>query len=54
MTFQKIPNNEDHDEPDHQVIENEVERFNPKMRMIRTKTLMQGDDCCNNRYIIEA
>ncbi|MGA2588166.1 MAG: L-2-amino-thiazoline-4-carboxylic acid hydrolase [Candidatus Aminicenantales bacterium] len=28
--------------------------FNPKMRMIRTKTLMQGDDCCNNRYVIEA
>jgi hypothetical protein len=27
--------------------------FNPKMRMIRTKTLMQGDDCCNNRYVIE-
>ena len=31
-----------------------AEGFNPKMRMIRTKTLMQGDDCCNNRYIIEA
>lgn len=31
-----------------------AERFNPKMRMIRTKTLMQGDDCCNNRYVIEA
>ena len=28
--------------------------FNPKMRMIRTKTLMQGDDCCNHRYVIEA
>ena len=27
--------------------------FNPKMRMIRTKTLMQGDDCCNNRYVTE-
>jgi hypothetical protein len=28
--------------------------FNPKMRMIRTKTLMQGDDFCNHRYVIEA
>ena len=27
--------------------------FNPKMRMIRTKTLMQGDDCCNHRYVLE-
>lgn len=27
--------------------------FNPKMRMIRTKTLMQGDAFCNHRYIIE-
>jgi hypothetical protein len=27
--------------------------FNPKMRMIRTKTLMQGNDCCNHRYVIE-
>ena len=31
-----------------------AEGFNPKMRMIRTKTLMQGDDCCNHRYVIEA
>ncbi|MBE3125060.1 MAG: hypothetical protein IMZ57_05310 [Acidobacteria bacterium] len=23
------------------------------MRMIRTKTLMQGNDCCDNRYVIE-
>ncbi|TRZ85262.1 hypothetical protein D4R89_12595 [bacterium] len=30
-----------------------AEEFNSKMRMIRTKTLMQGDDCCNNRYVIE-
>jgi hypothetical protein len=28
--------------------------FNPKMRMIRTKTLMQGDDHCNHRWVIEA
>lgn len=30
-----------------------VEGFNPKMRLIRTKTLMQGDDFCNHRYVIE-
>lgn len=30
-----------------------AQAFNPKMRMIRTKTLMQGDDCCNHRYVIE-
>jgi len=24
--------------------------FNPKIKMTRTKTLMQGDDCCNHRY----
>ncbi len=28
--------------------------FNPKIRMTRTKTLMQGDDCCNHRYVLEA
>ncbi len=28
--------------------------FNPKLRMERTKTLMQGHDCCNHRYIFEA
>jgi hypothetical protein len=27
--------------------------FNPKMRMERTKTLMQGQECCNHRWIIE-
>lgn len=26
--------------------------FNPKIRMERTKTLMQGQDCCNHRYIL--
>jgi hypothetical protein len=31
-----------------------AEGFNPKMRMIRSKTLMQGHDCCNHRYVIEA
>jgi len=28
--------------------------FNPKMKMERTKTLMQGHDCCNHRWMIEA
>ena len=27
--------------------------FNPKIRMIRTKTLMQGDEFCNHRYVVE-
>jgi hypothetical protein len=27
--------------------------FNPKMRLVRTKTLMQGHDSCNNRYVLE-
>ncbi len=27
--------------------------FNPKMRFIRTKTLMQGHDCCNNRRVLD-
>ncbi len=28
--------------------------FNPKLQLIRTKTLMQGHDCCNHRYVMEA
>ena len=27
--------------------------FNPKLRMVRDKTLMQGHDCCNHRYILD-
>ncbi len=27
--------------------------FNPKVKMIRTKTLMQGHDICNHRYVWE-
>jgi len=27
--------------------------FNPKLKMIRSKTLMQGHDCCNHRYVVE-
>ncbi len=28
--------------------------FNPKMRMLRTKTLMQRHDCCNHRWVVDA
>ena len=27
--------------------------FNPKIGMVRTKTLMQGDDCCDHRWVWE-
>ena len=27
--------------------------FNPKIRMVRDKTLMQGHACCNHRYLWE-
>lgn len=27
--------------------------FNPKLKLIRSKTLMQGHDCCNHRYVME-
>ena len=27
--------------------------FNPKITLIRSKTLMQGDDCCNHRFVWE-
>jgi len=30
-----------------------AQAFNPKIKLIRTKTLMQGNDCCNHRYIWE-
>ena len=26
---------------------------NPKLKLIRTKTLMQGDECCRLRYVKE-
>jgi len=29
-----------------------AQAYNPKMKLIRTKTLMQGHDCCNHRYIL--
>jgi hypothetical protein len=28
--------------------------FNPKMKLVRTKTLMQGHDCCNHRWVLES
>lgn len=28
--------------------------YNPKLRMERTKTLMQGHDCCNHRWLWES
>lgn len=28
--------------------------LNPKLKLIRNKTLMQGDDCCVLRYVMEA
>jgi hypothetical protein len=28
--------------------------FNPEIKLIRSKTLMEGHDCCNHRYIMEA
>ena len=30
-----------------------VPAFNPKMKLTFTKTLMQGDDCCDPRYVLE-
>jgi len=27
--------------------------YNPKIKLIRTKTLMHGHDCCNHRYVWE-
>lgn len=31
-----------------------AEGFNPRIKMIRDKTLMQGYDFCNHRYVLEA
>ena len=30
-----------------------VEQFNPNIKFERTKTLMEGDDCCNHRYTMK-
>jgi hypothetical protein len=31
-----------------------AEGFNPKIKMVRDKTLMQGDEYCNHRYVWQA
>ena len=31
-----------------------VQAFNPKIKLTFTKNLMQGHDCCNPRYVMEA
>lgn len=36
--------------PDYPV----AKSLNPKLRLIRTKTLMQGDDSCSLRYVMDA
>lgn len=30
-----------------------AEAYNPKIKLKRDKTLMEGDDCCNHRYYLE-
>jgi len=30
-----------------------VEGFNPSIKFTRTKTLMEGDDCCNHCYTLK-
>ncbi len=30
-----------------------VPAFNPKLKLTRTKTLMQGHNCCNHRWVME-
>jgi hypothetical protein len=30
-----------------------IKYFNPKLKLVRTKTLMQGDDCCDHRFILD-
>lgn len=30
-----------------------AQAFNPKLVLRRSKTLMQGDNCCNHRYVME-
>lgn len=31
-----------------------AEAFNPKIKLVRDKTLMQGHDCCNHRYVMQS
>jgi hypothetical protein len=30
-----------------------AEAFNPNIKLIRDKTLMQGHDCCNHKYVVK-
>lgn len=30
-----------------------AQAFNPKIKLIRSKTSMQGHDCCNHRWVLE-
>jgi hypothetical protein len=30
-----------------------TKQFNPKLKLIREKNLMQGDDCCHFKYVME-
>ena len=30
-----------------------VRGFNPRIQLIRDKTLMLGHDCCNHRYVLQ-
>ncbi len=31
-----------------------AEGYNPKLKLLRTKTLMQGDDCCDHCWVMKA
>ena len=31
-----------------------AQAFNPKLNLIRTKTLMQGHDCCNHHWVMKS
>ncbi len=31
-----------------------AEAFNPKIELVRDKTLMQGHDCCNHKYVVKS
>jgi len=30
-----------------------IQAFNPKMRMVRTKIIAAGDDCCNHTWVLD-
>jgi len=31
-----------------------AEAFNPNIQLVRDKTLMQGHDCCNHKYVVKS